>query len=81
MNAPLPTYTIQERRDRRGTPRYIGDADGIANAEGMVATLLAEGEAPELEIVLDGHTVEIGRLHPGCESPTWCIVGRRRDLR
>lgn len=75
----LPTYTIQSWHPTEGA-RFHGDADGIANAEGMVETLLHEGEAAELEIVLDGRCVEVGCCPDGGDV-TWSVMGRRRDLR
>jgi hypothetical protein len=73
------TYSIYEWNDGPGL-RFLGDADGIRNAESMVETLLHEGEAAELEIVLDGRTVQVGTA----ETPDrvrWQTFGRRRDLR
>jgi hypothetical protein len=61
--------------------RFVGDADGIAAAETMVETLLQDGEAAELEIVLNGRCVEVGRMYERCGDVTWQVMGRRRDLR
>lgn len=75
----LPTYTIQSWHPTQGV-RFHGDANGIDAAEGMVETLLREGEAPELEIVLDGRCVETGRSSDEGDV-AWTVMGRRRDLR
>lgn len=76
----LPTYAIQSWQPTGGV-RFHGDANGITNAEGMVETLLDEGQAPELEIVLDGRCVEVGKVGPYEGEIEWTTFGRRRDLR
>jgi hypothetical protein len=79
VTALLPSYSIYEWREVGGL-RFLGDADGIDNAEAMVETLLLEGEAAKLEIVLDGRTVEVG-VAATAKTVRWTTFGRRRDLR
>lgn len=78
----LPIYEIarvESYSNPNGWPaRVVAEAEGIDNARFAVAQLLLEGEAAELEIVLDGRIVEIGKQVDG--TVEWIVLGRGRDL-